>query len=86
MGQYRMSEANGTVTINILFLDIQMKQIDGIETAKKLRKENFKGFIIFITILKEMVFQSFEVYVGWQYFFTCYVRFLLCNDRKIFSE
>lgn len=47
--------------IDILFLDIQMKGIDGIETAKKLRCRKFKGILIFITVLKEMVFQSFEV-------------------------
>lgn len=47
--------------IDILFLDIQMKDIDGMETARKLRCHKFKGFLIFITILREMVFQSFEV-------------------------
>lgn len=47
--------------IDILFLDIQMKGIDGMETARRLRSRNFKGVIIFITILKELVFQSFEV-------------------------
>ena len=47
--------------IDILFLDIQMKDIDGMETAKKLRANKFRGFLIFITVLKEMVFQSFEV-------------------------
>lgn len=47
--------------IDILFLDIQMKQLDGIETAKRMRNKSYKGFLIFITILKEMVFQSFEV-------------------------
>lgn len=47
--------------IDILFLDIQMKDIDGMETARKLRADKFRGFLIFITVLKEMVFQSFEV-------------------------
>ena len=47
--------------IDLLFLDIQMKGMDGMETAKKLRERKFKGFLIFITVLKEMVFQSFEV-------------------------
>lgn len=47
--------------IDILFLDIQMAGIDGMEAARKLRGQNFKGVIIFITVLKEMVFRSFEV-------------------------
>lgn len=47
--------------IDILFLDIQMKDIDGMETARKLRADKFQGFLIFITVLREMVFQSFEV-------------------------
>lgn len=47
--------------IDILFLDIQMGKIDGMETARKLRDRRFKGFLVFITVLKEMVFQSFEV-------------------------
>ncbi len=47
--------------IDILFLDIQMKDLDGMETARRMRKGQFKGFLIFITILEEMVFESFEV-------------------------
>ena len=47
--------------IDILFLDIQMKGMDGMETARKLRADKFRGFLVFITVLKEMVFQSFEV-------------------------
>jgi len=47
--------------IDILFLDIQMKDIDGMKTARQLRADKFQGFLIFITVLKEMVFESFEV-------------------------
>ena len=47
--------------IDILFLDIQMKGMDGMETARKLRERNFRGILIFTTVLREMVFQSFEV-------------------------
>ncbi len=47
--------------IDILFLDIQMDGMDGMETARKLRSRKFKGIVIFITVLKEMVFRSFEV-------------------------
>lgn len=47
--------------IDILFLDIQMDGIDGIEAARMLRSQGFAGFLIFITVLKEMVFETFEV-------------------------
>ena len=47
--------------IDILFLDIEMRGMDGIETARMLRAQGYNGFLIFITVLKEMVFRSFEV-------------------------
>lgn len=47
--------------IDIIFLDIGMRGMDGIETAGRLRARKFNGFLVFITVLKEMVFQSFEV-------------------------
>ena len=47
--------------MDILFLDIQMRGMDGMETARKLRADKFQGFLIFTTVLKEMVFQSFQV-------------------------
>lgn len=46
---------------DILFLDIQMEEPDGMETARRLRAQGFNGLLIFITVLREHVFDSFEV-------------------------
>ena len=46
---------------DIYFLDIQMKKMNGIETAKKLRELDEESIIVFITGAKEYVFQAFDV-------------------------
>lgn len=46
---------------DIFFLDIQMEQPDGMETAKQLRCRGSRGLFIFVTILHERVFDAFEV-------------------------
>lgn len=46
---------------NILFLDIQMPGIDGMKTARELRRINSKIIIIFVTVTGDYVFQSFDV-------------------------
>lgn len=45
----------------IIFLDIEMKDLDGIETAKKLRKQGSRSVIIFVTSYPDFVFQGYEV-------------------------
>lgn len=47
--------------LDILFLDIQMAGKDGIETAKELRRRKQKVILIFVTVMKEYVFQAFDV-------------------------
>lgn len=47
--------------LDILFLDIQMPQINGMAYAKALRKRGIDCSIIFITALNEYVFEAFEV-------------------------
>ncbi|MCO4270882.1 two-component system response regulator RgaR [Clostridioides difficile] len=47
--------------IDIIFLDIQMKDINGIEVAKKIRKFDEKVEIIFTTAFSEYAPQGYEV-------------------------
>ena len=46
---------------DILLLDIQMADKNGMETAKELRRKNKKAIIIFVTALDDFVFQAFDV-------------------------
>lgn len=45
----------------IIFLDIQMEGMGGIEAAKTIRQSNTDRVIIFITGIKEHVFEAFDV-------------------------
>ena len=46
---------------DMVFLDIQMPGQDGMETARLLRERGYEGLLVFITVLEEYVFRSFEV-------------------------
>ena len=46
---------------DLLFLDIQMPGMDGMETAKLLRQKNENMVLIFVTAIEEYVFQAFDV-------------------------
>ncbi len=49
---------------DIVFLDIQMPGRDGMETARVLRNRGFEGDIVFVTVLPELVYESFAVEAG----------------------
>lgn len=59
--------SNGEEIINektlpdILFLDIQMPHINGMEAARRLRSISDNMIIIFVTVIEEYVFQAFDV-------------------------
>lgn len=46
---------------DILFLDIQMPGMDGMETAKVLRQDNEDMILVFVTAAEAYVFQAFDV-------------------------
>ena len=46
---------------DILFLDIQMPKISGMEAAARLRASGRKTVIVFVTALEEEVFNAFDV-------------------------
>lgn len=46
---------------DIIFLDIKMDGMNGIDTAKTLRQEGKESVIVFITGVREYVFEAFDV-------------------------
>ncbi len=48
-------------SFDVIFLDIQMRQPDGMETAKLLRQRGDHSLLVFVTVLKELVFDAFQV-------------------------
>ena len=46
---------------DLLLLDIEMEQMSGIDLAKKLREQNDEVIIIFITAIKDYVFEGYDV-------------------------
>ena len=46
---------------DMLFLDIQMPGMNGMETARILRQKNERMVLIFVTAVEEYVFEAFDV-------------------------
>ncbi len=47
---------------DILFLDIEMKTLSGMDTARSLRKRDSHTLLIFVTAYPDFVFQGYEVH------------------------
>ena len=66
------------IRFDIIFLDIRMEGLNGIETAKNLKEKQKDILLIFITGMKEYVFDALDLY-AFQYL-------LKPLDEKKFGE
>ena len=57
-GRALLEAADG---FDVIFLDIQMEQPDGMETARLLRRQGDHSLLVFVTVLMELVFDAFQV-------------------------
>lgn len=57
-GRALLEAADG---FDVIFLDIQMEEPDGMETARLLRRQGDHSLLIFVTVLMELVFDAFQV-------------------------
>ena len=57
-GRALLEAADG---FDVIFLDIQMEEPDGMETARLLRRQGDHSLLIFVTVLRELVFDAFQV-------------------------
>lgn len=55
------AECGSEPTPDILFLDIQMPDRNGMEVAEELRKRQKETILIFVTALSEYVYEAFDV-------------------------
>lgn len=50
-----------SVEFGVIFLDIQMERPDGMETARLLRQRESRSLLIFVTVLRDRVFDAFPL-------------------------
>lgn len=54
-------ECENEYAFDIIFLDIQMKNINGIDCARKIREKDKGVVIVFLTAIADYVFEGYEV-------------------------
>jgi DNA-binding LytR/AlgR family response regulator len=70
---------------NCLFIDIQMKQVSGIQLAETIRKYDKDIILIFLTSTDQFVFKGYEVN-AFRYFMKPITLDQICNVLKTIKE
>lgn len=53
----------GMLQYSIIFLDINMNEVDGIMTAKKIREVSKEAFIVFVTAFVNYTIEGYKVFI-----------------------
>lgn len=69
-----LAEKQAVTNYQIVFLDINMEEVDGIETAREIRKLSESVFIIFVTAFIQYSLEGYKVNA---------IRFLLKTDENL---
>lgn len=59
-GEQLIEAYESGVLYDLIYLDIKMKKVSGFDAAKVIRGYDTRAIIIFITSLKDYIFNSFE--------------------------
>ena len=54
-------ECENNYAFDCIFLDIQMKELNGIDCARKIREIDSKVILVFLSAIKDYVFEGYEV-------------------------
>ncbi|MCC8065320.1 MAG: LytTR family DNA-binding domain-containing protein [Clostridiales bacterium] len=59
--QELLNRLEGNICYDVLLLDIDMPELDGIELCRRFRSANKDALVVFVSNKEELVFQTFEV-------------------------
>lgn len=60
-GEALLFNSHSNISIfDIIFMDVEMSHINGIQTARKMRKIEYGGDIVYLTAVSDYVFDSFD--------------------------
>lgn len=60
-GKELLEDFEKGIGLDLVFLDIEMEKVDGIETARKIRERDYHLLIVYVSSYEEYLMQLFEV-------------------------